>query len=178
MLGEITKWGAISMFIGLAYSDNLQDPVAGPVQEVGSRIVQAGEVLFAGGCTHVFRCEEVLKDVDQVAPKLKKVTKDIVSWNLTTTNQFDEWVGEELESTEFLLGSRIEKRLSEKYNPLYFNHEDPDLHISTNLHNIDDITIFTMRKMRASDGATLDVTTSSCEMCTLSEIADLVENTL
>jgi len=178
MIQGAIKWFAICLFIGLAYSDNLQPAAAGPVLEAGSRIVKAGEVLFAGGCTHVFRCEEIIKDVEQTTPKLKKTAKEIVSWNLVMTPQFDEWVGEDSDSTEYLLGSRIEKRLSEKYNPLYLNHEDPDLHISTSLHNIDNVTIFTMRKLRASDGATLDVKTSSCEMCTLSEIADLVENTL
>ena len=71
MLKTIGTWFFICLFIGLAYNDNLQDPVAGPVQEVGSRLVQAGEILFAGGCTHVFRCEKVIKDTEQIVENVK-----------------------------------------------------------------------------------------------------------
>lgn len=64
MIAGVTKWLVICLFIGLAYTDNLQPTVAGPVQEIGKRVVQAGNVLFAGGCTHVFRCENVIKTVE------------------------------------------------------------------------------------------------------------------
>jgi len=66
MIESAIKWSAISLFVALAYTDNLQPSVAGPVQEAGSRIVQAGNILFAGGCETVFRCEKVLKDVSNV----------------------------------------------------------------------------------------------------------------
>lgn len=66
MIKSIGTWFCICLFIALAYNDNLQDPVAVPVQEAGSRLVQAGGILFAGGCTHVFRCEKVIKETEQV----------------------------------------------------------------------------------------------------------------
>lgn len=74
MFNGALKWFAICLFIGLAYSDNLQEPVAGPVQEAGNRIVQAGGILFAGGCTHVFRCDEVIKETKNLPPFPYEVT--------------------------------------------------------------------------------------------------------
>jgi len=73
MFNDIGKWFFISLFVAMAMTDNLQPSVAGPVQEAGNRLVQAGGILFAGGCTHVFRCEEVLKD----AEPLKELTVTI-----------------------------------------------------------------------------------------------------
>jgi len=63
---NIVKWFAICLFIALAQTDNLQPAVAAPILEVGNRVVRAGEVLFEGGCEHVFRCEKVLKDISEV----------------------------------------------------------------------------------------------------------------
>lgn len=56
---------AFSGFVALAMTDELQPEVGDPVQEAGNRVVQASKILFAGGCTHVFRCEEILRDTEE-----------------------------------------------------------------------------------------------------------------
>lgn len=66
---DITKWFAICFFIALAHTDNLQPAVAAPILEAGNRVVRAGEVLFEGGCSHVFQCKKILKEVSEVELK-------------------------------------------------------------------------------------------------------------
>lgn len=72
MIASVIKWSVICLFITLAYTDQLQPSVAGPVQEVGRRVVQAGEILFAGGCDYVFQCERIIKEGETLVENVKQ----------------------------------------------------------------------------------------------------------
>jgi len=124
--------------------------------------------------------------------------ENIIMFNLVTTPAFEEYSGYTDDDSARLVSSRVERALSRKYNIVYgspeFNKERKEtqceidvciqriadrynakLVVDPQLHAVYTSTVFTMRFMRASDGAIVDIKTDTCKRCSTEKMAKRIE---